>query len=94
MLYAIHMPGVDASWQRKLLLSSRKAAIFSQVIMARLSRGDQRASKWFSRRLARLQPAPGCVFRPRCQIAIDDCRGTVPGLREIRPDYWAACLRG
>ena len=32
-----------------------------------------------------LNPPAGCVFHPRCPIAIDDCRRAVPELREIRP---------
>ena len=39
-----------------------------------------------------LSPPPGCVFHPRCPIAIDRCRGEVPDLREIRPAHRAACL--
>ena len=40
-----------------------------------------------------LNPPPGCVFHPRCPIAIDDCRGVVPELREIRPEHRVACIR-
>ena len=40
-----------------------------------------------------LNPPSGCVFHPRCPIAIDDCRGIVPELREVRPDHRAACIR-
>ena len=32
-----------------------------------------------------LNPPAGCVFHPRCPIAIDDCRRAVPELREIHP---------
>ena len=39
-----------------------------------------------------LNPPPGCVFHPRCPIAIDRCRTEVPDLREIRPAHRAACL--
>jgi oligopeptide transport system ATP-binding protein len=39
-----------------------------------------------------LNPPPGCVFHPRCPIAIDRCRGEIPDLREIRPGHRAACL--
>ena len=39
-----------------------------------------------------LNPPSGCVFHPRCPIAIDRCRETVPELREIRPDHRAACI--
>jgi oligopeptide/dipeptide ABC transporter ATP-binding protein len=40
-----------------------------------------------------LHPPSGCVFHPRCPIAIDDCKGVVPPLREIKPGHWAACIR-
>ena len=39
-----------------------------------------------------LNPPSGCVFHPRCPIAIDRCRGDVPPLREVTPGHWAACL--
>jgi oligopeptide transport system ATP-binding protein len=39
-----------------------------------------------------LNPPPGCVFHPRCPIAVDRCRSEVPPLREITPGHWAACL--
>ncbi|HEY2986900.1 MAG TPA: ABC transporter ATP-binding protein [Candidatus Binatia bacterium] len=38
-------------------------------------------------------PPSGCVFHPRCPIAIDECRGAVPELREIKPDHRVACIR-
>jgi oligopeptide transport system ATP-binding protein len=38
-----------------------------------------------------LNPPSGCVFHPRCPIAIDSCRVEAPALREIRPAHWAAC---
>ncbi len=40
-----------------------------------------------------LSPPPGCVFHPRCPIAVDECRRIVPELREVRPDHRAACIR-
>ena len=40
-----------------------------------------------------LNPPPGCVFHPRCPIAIDDCSRAVPELREIRPEHRVACIR-
>src|SRR5437867_690104 len=39
-----------------------------------------------------LNPPSGCVFHPRCPIAVDRCRVDVPELREIRPGHRAACL--
>jgi oligopeptide transport system ATP-binding protein len=50
-----------------------------------------------------LHPPAGCVFHPRCPIAIGDCAGTnlsgmtdergVPELREVSPDHWVSCIR-
>jgi oligopeptide transport system ATP-binding protein len=38
-----------------------------------------------------LNPPSGCVFHPRCPLAIDRCAAEVPALREIRPGHCAAC---
>jgi oligopeptide transport system ATP-binding protein len=38
-----------------------------------------------------INPPPGCVFHPRCTLAIDRCRQVRPSLRELRPAHWAAC---
>jgi oligopeptide/dipeptide ABC transporter ATP-binding protein len=40
-----------------------------------------------------LNPPAGCVFHPRCPIAVAECRTVVPELREVRPDHQAACIR-
>jgi oligopeptide/dipeptide ABC transporter ATP-binding protein len=39
-----------------------------------------------------LNPPSGCVFHPRCPIAVDRCREIVPELREVKPGHRAACL--
>jgi oligopeptide transport system ATP-binding protein len=38
-----------------------------------------------------LKPPPGCVFHPRCPIAVERCRVEAPVLREVTPGHWAAC---
>ena len=38
-----------------------------------------------------LNPPPGCVFHPRCPMAVDGCRRERPVLRELRPGHWVAC---
>ena len=38
-----------------------------------------------------INPPSGCVFHPRCPIAVDGCKKNVPEFREIRPGHWAAC---
>ena len=39
-----------------------------------------------------LNPAPGCRFAPRCKFARDECTGTTPPLREVRPGHKVACV--
>jgi len=38
-----------------------------------------------------LSPPSGCVFHPRCPIAVARCSAEIPALREIRRDHLAAC---
>ena len=38
-----------------------------------------------------LNPPAGCVFHPRCPLAVERCGAEIPALREIRPGHWAAC---
>jgi oligopeptide transport system ATP-binding protein len=38
-----------------------------------------------------LNPPPGCVFHPRCPIAVARCSAEVPALREIRRAHSGAC---
>jgi oligopeptide/dipeptide ABC transporter ATP-binding protein len=38
-------------------------------------------------------PPPGCVFHPRCPLAIGRCSTEVPALREVRPGRQVACHR-
>src|SRR5438045_3650617 len=38
-----------------------------------------------------INPPPGCVFHPRCPLAVDQCRRVRPELRELRPGHWVAC---
>ncbi|MCW5745474.1 MAG: dipeptide ABC transporter ATP-binding protein [Alphaproteobacteria bacterium] len=40
-----------------------------------------------------LNPPSGCVFHPRCPIAIEDCKRIVPEVREVRPGHRVACIR-
>jgi oligopeptide/dipeptide ABC transporter ATP-binding protein len=40
-----------------------------------------------------LNPPSGCVFHPRCPIAIDQCREEVPELRLVKPGHRVACIR-
>jgi oligopeptide transport system ATP-binding protein len=38
-----------------------------------------------------MNPPPGCVFHPRCSLAVDSCRQTIPTLAEKKPEHWVAC---
>ena len=38
-----------------------------------------------------INPPSGCVFHPRCRIAVEACRGARPELRELRAGHWVAC---
>jgi oligopeptide transport system ATP-binding protein len=38
-----------------------------------------------------INPPSGCVFHPRCPMAVDGCRRARPALRELRPGHWVAC---
>ncbi|HKD77840.1 MAG TPA: oligopeptide/dipeptide ABC transporter ATP-binding protein, partial [Ktedonobacterales bacterium] len=34
----------------------------------------------------------GCSFAPRCALASEQCRSTVPMLEPHRPNHWVACF--
>jgi oligopeptide/dipeptide ABC transporter ATP-binding protein len=38
-----------------------------------------------------LNPPSGCVFHPRCPIAVERCPREAPALREAAAEHWAAC---
>ena len=38
-----------------------------------------------------ISPPPGCVFHPRCPIAVDMCSSKFPDFREVKPGHWVAC---
>ncbi len=38
-----------------------------------------------------IDPPSGCVFHPRCQLAVDSCSKETPEFREVRPGHWVAC---
>jgi oligopeptide/dipeptide ABC transporter ATP-binding protein len=38
-----------------------------------------------------INPPSGCVFHPRCELAVDGCSKAIPEFRELRPGHWVAC---
>jgi oligopeptide transport system ATP-binding protein len=38
-----------------------------------------------------INPPSGCVFHPRCPMAVENCKKARPELREMRPGHWVAC---
>ena len=38
-----------------------------------------------------INPPSGCVFHPRCPMAVEGCQRARPELRELRPGHWVAC---
>ncbi|MBE90558.1 MAG: peptide ABC transporter substrate-binding protein [Rhodospirillaceae bacterium] len=38
-----------------------------------------------------INPPSGCVFHPRCDVAVDGCPKVVPEFREVKPGHWVAC---
>jgi oligopeptide transport system ATP-binding protein len=38
-----------------------------------------------------INPPSGCVFHPRCPIAVNSCSLVRPELREVRAGHWVAC---
>lgn len=38
-----------------------------------------------------INPPAGCVFHPRCSLAVASCRQEIPSLRELRKSHWTAC---
>jgi oligopeptide transport system ATP-binding protein len=38
-----------------------------------------------------INPPSGCVFHPRCPMAVERCKTDRPELRELRAGHWVAC---
>jgi len=38
-----------------------------------------------------INPPSGCVFHPRCPIAVERCKQARPEARKVRPGHWVAC---
>jgi oligopeptide transport system ATP-binding protein len=40
-----------------------------------------------------INPPSGCVFHPRCALAVESCKQERPTLRELKPGHWVACTQ-
>ncbi len=40
-----------------------------------------------------MDPPPGCPFHPRCPLADESCKASLPPLVEVEPERMAACLK-
>ena len=40
-----------------------------------------------------LHPPSGCVFHPRCPIAVAECAQVIAALREVQPGHHVVCIR-
>jgi oligopeptide transport system ATP-binding protein len=38
-----------------------------------------------------INPPSGCVFHPRCPLAVADCARSIPEFRELKPGHFVAC---
>jgi len=38
-----------------------------------------------------MNPPSGCVFHPRCSLAVENCSKEIPEFKELRPGHWVAC---
>jgi oligopeptide transport system ATP-binding protein len=38
-----------------------------------------------------MNPPSGCVFHPRCNMAVAGCSSKKPEFREVTPGHWLAC---
>lgn len=70
---------------------------YTQALLAAVPVPDPDLEKARAHRIVKgevpspINPPKGCVFHPRCPLAIDSCAKNVPELRELRPGHWVAC---
>ena len=70
---------------------------YTQALLAAVPVPDPEVERTRARQIVRgevpspITPPSGCVFHPRCPLAVDDCSRRVPKFRELRPDHWVAC---
>jgi oligopeptide/dipeptide ABC transporter ATP-binding protein len=82
----------------RIELYDRPLHPYTQALLAAVPIPDPQVEATRARRVlggevpSPLNPPSGCVFHPRCPIAVEKCQGEIPPLREITPGHWAACL--
>jgi oligopeptide/dipeptide ABC transporter ATP-binding protein len=70
---------------------------YTQALLAAVPAPDPDTEKQRAHRIVKgevpspMNPPRGCVFHPRCPLAVENCANTVPELRELRPGHWVAC---
>ena len=70
---------------------------YTQALLAAVPVPDPRVEATREFRPARgevpspMNPPSGCVFHPRCPVAVENCKRARPPLRELRPGHWVAC---
>jgi oligopeptide transport system ATP-binding protein len=85
-----------ADWQR---LYEEPLHPYTQALLAAVPIPDPEVEAHRERIILRGEvpspsnPPAGCVFHPRCPLAIAECQRVVPEFREVKPGHWAACIR-
>jgi len=70
---------------------------YTQALLAAVPVPDPEVEKQRTHQIVKgevpspMNPPSGCVFHPRCRLAVGDCARTVPEFRELRPGHWVAC---
>jgi oligopeptide transport system ATP-binding protein len=70
---------------------------YTQALLAAVPVPDPEVEKTRAHQIVKgevpspINPPSGCVFHPRCPLAVGECARTVPQFRELRPGHWVAC---
>ena len=70
---------------------------YTQALLAAVPVPDPDLEKARAHRIVKgevpspMNPPSGCVFHPRCPLAVSNCSVNAPEFRELRPGHWVAC---
>ncbi len=70
---------------------------YSQALLAAVPIPDPELEKTRGHQIIKgeipspINPPSGCVFHPRCPLAVDSCSQKIPDFREVRKGHWVAC---